>query len=49
MSPFKAGMIGLVAIVLFTYLGFTKFANPFSSSYTIHAVFSRARLTASHR
>ncbi len=37
-----AGLIALVAIVVFTYLGFTKFANPFSSQYTVHAIFSNA-------
>ena len=31
-----------MAILLFTYLGFTKFANPFASPYTVHAVFSSA-------
>ncbi|HUJ33769.1 MAG TPA: MlaD family protein [Solirubrobacteraceae bacterium] len=41
-SPFKAGLIAIVAIVLFTYLGFTKFANPFASPYTVHAIFSNA-------
>jgi phospholipid/cholesterol/gamma-HCH transport system substrate-binding protein len=42
LSPFKAGMIALIAIVVFTYLGFTKFANPFASPYTVHAIFSNA-------
>jgi ABC-type transporter Mla subunit MlaD len=42
MSPFAAGMIALAAIVVFTYLGFTKFANPFASQYTVHAIFSNA-------
>jgi ABC-type transporter Mla subunit MlaD len=42
MSPFTAGLIALVAIVVFTYLGFTKFANPFASQYTVHAIFSNA-------
>ncbi len=42
MSTFAAGLIALVAIAVFTYLGFTKFANPFSSEYTVHAVFSNA-------
>jgi phospholipid/cholesterol/gamma-HCH transport system substrate-binding protein len=42
MSTFAAGLIALVAIVVFTYLGFTKFANPFASQYTVHAVFSNA-------
>ena len=42
MSTFTAGLIAIVAIVVFTYLGFTKFANPFASPYTVHAVFSSA-------
>ena len=42
LSPFKAGGIGIVVLVVFVYLGFTKFANPFASPYTIHAMFSNA-------
>jgi phospholipid/cholesterol/gamma-HCH transport system substrate-binding protein len=42
MSTFKAGAIGIVAIVLITYLVFTKFANPLASPYTVHATFSSA-------
>ncbi len=42
MTRLTAGVIGIVVIVVFTYLGFTKFANPFASHYTIHAVFSSA-------
>jgi phospholipid/cholesterol/gamma-HCH transport system substrate-binding protein len=42
MSPFKAGLLALVALIVFVYLGFTKFANPFASQYTVHAVFSNA-------
>jgi phospholipid/cholesterol/gamma-HCH transport system substrate-binding protein len=42
MTTFKAGLIGLVVLIIFTYLGFTKFANPFSSPYTVHAIFSNA-------
>jgi ABC-type transporter Mla subunit MlaD len=42
MSTFAAGLIALLAIVVFTYLGFTKFANPFASQYTVHAIFSNA-------
>jgi phospholipid/cholesterol/gamma-HCH transport system substrate-binding protein len=41
-STFAAGVIGLAIIVIFTYFGFTKFANPFSSAYTIHAIFANA-------
>jgi phospholipid/cholesterol/gamma-HCH transport system substrate-binding protein len=42
LSSFKAGLLAIIAICLFTYLGFTKFANPFASPYTVHAVFSNA-------
>jgi ABC-type transporter Mla subunit MlaD len=42
MSAFKAGVIGLVVLAIFTYLGFTKFANPFASKFTVHAVFPSA-------
>jgi phospholipid/cholesterol/gamma-HCH transport system substrate-binding protein len=39
---FAAGAIGAVLIVVFAYLAYTKFANPFASKYTVHAVFSNA-------
>jgi phospholipid/cholesterol/gamma-HCH transport system substrate-binding protein len=42
MTALTAGVVGIVVIVVFTYLGFTKFANPFASHYTIHALFSSA-------
>ncbi len=42
MSKLTAGVIGIVALVVLFYLGFTKFANPFASPYTVHAVFSSA-------
>jgi phospholipid/cholesterol/gamma-HCH transport system substrate-binding protein len=42
MSLFKAGMIGIIVIVVFTYLGFNKFALPFQHHFTIHAVFPSA-------
>src|SRR5581483_8057466 len=42
MSKFKAGAIGIVLIALFSYLAYTKFANPFASKYTVHATFSSA-------
>jgi phospholipid/cholesterol/gamma-HCH transport system substrate-binding protein len=41
-SSFKAGLIGIVVLVLITYLVFTKFANPLANPYTIHATFSSA-------
>ena len=37
-----AGLLAIAAIVIFTYLGFTKFANPFASQYTVQAVFQNA-------
>jgi phospholipid/cholesterol/gamma-HCH transport system substrate-binding protein len=42
MSKFKAGAIGIVLVVLISYAAYTKFANPFASKFTIHAVFSSA-------
>jgi phospholipid/cholesterol/gamma-HCH transport system substrate-binding protein len=42
MATLTAGVIGIVALVVFTYLGSTKFANPFASHYTVHAIFSSA-------
>ncbi len=35
-------MIGILAIILISYLAYTKFANPFASKYTVHAIFSSA-------
>ena len=42
MSAFTAGSIGIVVVVLLTYLAFTKFANPLASPFTVHAIFSSA-------
>ena len=42
MTRFKAGLIGIIAIVVITYLGFTKFANPFASPFTVHATFANS-------
>jgi phospholipid/cholesterol/gamma-HCH transport system substrate-binding protein len=42
MSKFAAGLIGIVVVVVFSYLAYTKFANPFASKYTIHATFANA-------
>ena len=42
MTKFRAGIIGAVLIVLISYAAYTKFANPFASKYTVHAVFSSA-------
>jgi phospholipid/cholesterol/gamma-HCH transport system substrate-binding protein len=42
MSTLRAGVIGIIAIVLVTYLAFTQLANPLASPYTIHAVFASA-------
>jgi ABC-type transporter Mla subunit MlaD len=42
MSRFAAGLIGIILIVLVSYGAYTKFANPFASKYTIHAIFANA-------
>jgi phospholipid/cholesterol/gamma-HCH transport system substrate-binding protein len=42
LTTFKAGLIGVILLLVFTYLGFTKFANPFASQYTIKATFANA-------
>jgi phospholipid/cholesterol/gamma-HCH transport system substrate-binding protein len=42
MSRFKIGVIGIVLLVLFIYGGFTKFANPFASHFTLYADFPSA-------
>ena len=42
LSPLKAGAIGLVLLAIFLYFGFTKFANPFASPFTIHAIVPNA-------
>jgi phospholipid/cholesterol/gamma-HCH transport system substrate-binding protein len=39
---FKAGLLGIVAIVLISYGAYTKFANPFANPFTIHATFASA-------
>ncbi len=40
MSPFRAGILALVIVGLFTYFGFTK-ANPFANPYEFKAVVQR--------
>jgi phospholipid/cholesterol/gamma-HCH transport system substrate-binding protein len=42
LSKVAAGSIGIVVVIVFSYLAYTKFANPFASKYTIHATFSNA-------
>jgi phospholipid/cholesterol/gamma-HCH transport system substrate-binding protein len=42
LSPLTAGLIGIIVIVAFSYGAYTKFANPFASPYTIHAIFPNA-------
>ena len=42
LSTFQAGLIGIVVVVLVSYGAYTKFANPFASPFTIHAMFSSA-------
>jgi phospholipid/cholesterol/gamma-HCH transport system substrate-binding protein len=41
-NKFWAGMIGIAVLIVFTYGGFTKFANPFASKFTIHATVPNA-------
>lgn len=40
LSKFWAGLIGIILIAAITYGCYTKFANPFSSSFTVNATFS---------
>jgi phospholipid/cholesterol/gamma-HCH transport system substrate-binding protein len=41
MSPFRAGILALVLLGVFSYFGFTK-ANPFANPYELEAVFRTA-------
>ncbi len=41
-STFGAGLAGILAIVITSYMAYTKFANPFANPYTVHVVFSSA-------
>jgi phospholipid/cholesterol/gamma-HCH transport system substrate-binding protein len=41
-SKFKAGLFGIIIVAVFSYLAYTKFANPFASQYTVHATFANA-------
>jgi phospholipid/cholesterol/gamma-HCH transport system substrate-binding protein len=38
MTPFRAGLIAIIVIALFTYFGFTR-ANPFANPFEFQAVF----------
>jgi virulence factor Mce-like protein len=38
MSLFKAGIVGSILIILISYAAYTKFANPFASKFTVHAL-----------
>jgi phospholipid/cholesterol/gamma-HCH transport system substrate-binding protein len=40
LNKFQAGLIGIVLIAAITYGCYTKFANPFSSPFTVSATFS---------
>jgi phospholipid/cholesterol/gamma-HCH transport system substrate-binding protein len=42
LSRFQAGVIGIVLLILLAYGAYTKFANPFASKFTVHALFSSA-------
>ncbi|MFL5885677.1 MAG: MlaD family protein, partial [Thermoleophilaceae bacterium] len=41
MSTFKAGMIALVLIIVFSFFGFSRY-NPFKHTYTLNATFQSA-------
>src|ERR687891_904484 len=41
MSPFRAGLIAIVAIAVLSFFGFTK-TNPFANPYELTAVFQTA-------
>jgi phospholipid/cholesterol/gamma-HCH transport system substrate-binding protein len=47
MGPFKAGVLALVVIAVFSYFGFTK-SNPFSHPYQLKAVFDNANNLKPH-
>jgi ABC-type transporter Mla subunit MlaD len=40
--PFVAGLVGAILIILISYGAYTKFHNPFSTSYTAYVVFPSA-------
>jgi phospholipid/cholesterol/gamma-HCH transport system substrate-binding protein len=42
LSTLTAGAIGIVVVAVFSYLAYTKFANPFASKYTLNATFANA-------
>ena len=42
LSRFQAGVIAVVVLALLAYGAYTKFANPFASKFTVHALFSSA-------
>ena len=41
MTPFRAGLIAIVLIVVFSFFGFTKY-SPFKHTYTLYATFQSA-------
>lgn len=42
LSRFMAGLIGILVLLAISYGAYTKFANPFASSYTAHVIFYSA-------
>src|SRR5947209_7534435 len=42
LSKLTAGALGIVAIIVISYMAYTKFANPFASKFTVHALVSNA-------
>ena len=41
-TPFTAGLLGILAVIAISYGAYTKFGNPFSSPYTAHVIFANA-------
>ena len=42
MTKFMAGLLGIAALLLLSYLAYTKFANPLASEYDVHVIFASA-------
>jgi len=42
MKPFLAGLVGIILVAGISYGAYTKFANPFATSYTAHVIFASA-------
>jgi ABC-type transporter Mla subunit MlaD len=42
LTLFQAGLLGIVIILVLSYGAYTKFANPFASTYEVHVLFPSA-------